>query len=50
MTYGNIWEIRPAGDMSEIAKASEQRRQDAAAAPGPDTDEVTFSLRKFDGV
>jgi len=24
--YGNIFEIRPAGDMSEIMKASEQRR------------------------
>ena len=24
--YGNIFEIRPAGDMSEIIKASEQRR------------------------
>ena len=27
MTYGNIFEIRPAGDMSEIMKASEQRRR-----------------------
>ncbi len=27
MTYGNIFEIRPAGDMSEIAEASEQRRR-----------------------
>src|SRR5277367_2489170 len=27
MTYGNIFEIRPAGDMSEIIKASEQRRR-----------------------
>src|SRR5882757_5228006 len=26
MTYGNIFEIRPAGDMNEIMKASEQRR------------------------
>jgi hypothetical protein len=26
LTYGNIFEIRPAGDMSEIMKASEQRR------------------------
>jgi len=25
--YGNIFEIRPAGDMSEIVKASEQRRR-----------------------
>ena len=25
--YGNIFEIRPAGDMSEIIKASEQRRR-----------------------
>ncbi len=24
--YGNIWEIRPVGDMTEIIKASEQRR------------------------
>jgi hypothetical protein len=24
--YGNIWEIRPVGDMSEIVKASEERR------------------------
>jgi hypothetical protein len=29
--YGNIFEIRPAGDMSEIAKASDQRRRQAAA-------------------
>jgi len=27
LTYGNIWEIRPVGDMSEIMKASEQRRR-----------------------
>ena len=27
LTYGNIFEIRPAADMSEIEKASEQRRQ-----------------------
>ena len=27
MTYGNIFEIRPAGDMNEIMKASEQRRR-----------------------
>jgi hypothetical protein len=27
MTYGNIFEIRPTGDMSEIIKASEQRRR-----------------------
>ena len=26
LTVGNIFEIRPAGDMSEIMKASEQRR------------------------
>ena len=31
MTFGTIWEIRPAGDMSEIMKASEQRRRQAAA-------------------
>jgi hypothetical protein len=27
MTYGNIFEIQPAGDMNEIMKASEQRRR-----------------------
>ena len=27
LTYGTIWEIRPAGDMNEIMKASEQRRR-----------------------
>jgi hypothetical protein len=27
LTYGNPFEIRPAGDMSEIEKASEQRRR-----------------------
>ena len=27
LTYGNIFEIRPAADMSEIVKVSEQRRQ-----------------------
>jgi len=27
LKYGSIWEIRPAGDMSEIKKASEQRRR-----------------------
>jgi len=26
LTFGSIFEIRPAGDMSEIMKASEQRR------------------------
>ena len=26
LKYGTIWEIRPAGDMSEIIKQSEQRR------------------------
>ena len=31
LTYGNIFEIRPAGDMSEIMKASEQRRSQNAA-------------------
>jgi hypothetical protein len=31
LTYGNIFEIRPAGDMSEIVKASEQRRQQKTA-------------------
>jgi hypothetical protein len=27
LKYGTIWEIRPTGDMSEIMKASEQRRR-----------------------
>ena len=27
LTYGGTWEIRPLGDMSEIIKASEQRRR-----------------------
>ena len=31
LTYGNIFEIRPAGDMSEIMKASEQRRRQVVA-------------------
>jgi hypothetical protein len=31
LTYGNIWEIRPAGDLDEIMKASEQRRREAVA-------------------
>jgi len=29
--YGNIFEIRPVGDMSEIMKASEERRRQNAA-------------------
>jgi hypothetical protein len=28
LTYGNIFEIRPAADISEIVKASERRRKD----------------------
>ncbi len=31
LKYGSIWEIRPAGDMSEIMKASEQRRRRSVA-------------------
>ena len=31
LTFGSIFEIRPVGDMSEIRKASEQRRRKAAA-------------------
>ncbi len=31
LKYGTLWEIRPLGDMSEIVKASEQRRRQAAA-------------------
>jgi hypothetical protein len=27
LKYGTLWEIRPVGDMSEIAEASEQRRR-----------------------
>ena len=30
--YGSIFEIRPAGDMSEIIKASEQRRRQKVAS------------------
>ena len=30
LMYGNIWVIWPVGDMSEIMKASERRRQGAA--------------------
>jgi len=31
LKYGSIWEIRPAGDMTEIRKASEQRRRQNTA-------------------
>ena len=31
LKYGTIWEIRPVGDMSEIMKASEQRRRKKTA-------------------
>jgi hypothetical protein len=31
LKYGTLWEIRPAGDMSEIKKASEQRRRQSTA-------------------
>ncbi len=31
LTFGTIFEIRPAGDMSEITKASEQRRRQVVA-------------------
>jgi hypothetical protein len=31
LTFGTIFEIRPAGDMSEIMKASEQRRRQVVA-------------------
>jgi hypothetical protein len=31
LTYSNIWEIRPVGDMSEIIEASEQRRRQKTA-------------------
>jgi hypothetical protein len=32
LRFGNIFEIRPAGDMSEIIKASKQRRRQAVAS------------------
>ncbi len=31
LTFGNIFEVRPVGDMSEIMKASEQRRRQKTA-------------------
>ncbi|UWZ83093.1 YciI family protein [Occallatibacter riparius] len=31
LRYGSTWEIRPAGDLTEIQKASEQRRKKNAA-------------------
>jgi len=31
LTYGNSFEIRPTGDMSEVMKASEERRRQKAA-------------------
>ena len=31
LKYGSIFEIRPAGDMNEIVKASEQRRRKVAS-------------------
>jgi hypothetical protein len=31
LTYGNIFEIRPAEDMNDIMKASEQRRRQNTA-------------------
>jgi hypothetical protein len=31
LKYGSVWEIRPAGDMNEIIKASEQRRRQNTA-------------------
>jgi hypothetical protein len=31
LSYGNIFEIRPAGNMSEIMKASERRRREKTA-------------------
>jgi hypothetical protein len=34
LKYGNIFEIRPAGDMSEIMKASQQRRRTAGTIIG----------------
>ena len=31
LTYGNIFEIRPVGDLNEIMKASERRRRQVVA-------------------
>ena len=31
LKYGTLWEIRPVGDMSEIIKASEERRRQKTA-------------------
>ncbi|MGC2636659.1 MAG: YciI family protein [Acidobacteriaceae bacterium] len=31
LRYGNVWEIRPAGDMREVIQASEERRGQVAA-------------------
>jgi hypothetical protein len=31
LKYGSVWEIRPAADMNQIIKASEQRRQQNTA-------------------
>ena len=31
LTYGTIWEIRPAGDLNKMLQASEQRRQQSTA-------------------
>ena len=31
LTFGTTWEIRPTGDMSEIVKASQQRRKQVVA-------------------
>jgi hypothetical protein len=31
LKYGTLWEIRPAADMSEIIKASEERRRQNTA-------------------
>jgi len=31
LTYGNIFEIRPVGDMDQVSKASEQRRKQNTA-------------------
>jgi hypothetical protein len=36
LKYGSIFEIRPVGDMSELMKASEQRRRQNTAEGRPD--------------
>ena len=34
LTYGNSFEIRPVGDMTDVVKASEERRRKGAGSQG----------------